>query len=191
MPSIRGRLIEIQQGSLAALRDKVRTLLDNHDVTVVKPLVARKLLVRRKKAGGAVLSTRYSPAARNGCGRVQRPRPFRRRFSPSAADLGSRVHAAGRAPAPRPESDVGRARTFRVLDRMLVGIEGSGDAQGCARPGAPASVGTWRTSFRPPKSPAQASMPRWLAQKMAYCLRKTGAIDVAGKRGNAGSIQRA
>src|SRR5580693_7785764 len=52
---VRGRLIEIQQGSLAALRDKVRTLLDNYDVTVVKPLVARKLLVRRKKAGGAVL----------------------------------------------------------------------------------------------------------------------------------------
>ena len=27
--------------------------------------------------------------------------------------------------------------------------------------------------------------PRWLAQKMAYCLRAMGALDVAGKRGNA------
>ena len=30
-----------------------------------------------------------------------------------------------------------------------------------------------------------AGIPRWLAQKMAYCLRRIGAISVAGKRGNA------
>src|SRR3954447_2822816 len=56
-----GRLIEIQQGSLGALRDKVRSLLDTHEVTVVKPLAARKLLVRRARAGGAIVSSRYSP----------------------------------------------------------------------------------------------------------------------------------
>jgi hypothetical protein len=27
--------------------------------------------------------------------------------------------------------------------------------------------------------------PRWLAQKIAYCLRQTGAASVVGKRGNA------
>jgi hypothetical protein len=26
--------------------------------------------------------------------------------------------------------------------------------------------------------------PRWLAQKMAYCLRHMGAIEVIGKKGN-------
>jgi len=26
--------------------------------------------------------------------------------------------------------------------------------------------------------------PRWLAQKMAYCLRHMGAIEVVGKKGN-------
>jgi hypothetical protein len=30
-----------------------------------------------------------------------------------------------------------------------------------------------------------AEIPRWLAQKMAYCLRMTGAIKVTGKQGNA------
>jgi hypothetical protein len=30
-----------------------------------------------------------------------------------------------------------------------------------------------------------SEIPRWLAQKMAYCLRQTGAITIAGKRGNA------
>ena len=28
------------------------------------------------------------------------------------------------------------------------------------------------------------NQPRWLAQKMAYCLRKMGAIEVVGKTGN-------
>ena len=31
----------------------------------------------------------------------------------------------------------------------------------------------------------EADIPRWLAQKMAYCLRKTEAVHVVGKTGNA------
>ena len=39
-----GELIEIQHGSLAAIRDKVRDLLRDHRVLVVKPIVRRKQL---------------------------------------------------------------------------------------------------------------------------------------------------
>jgi hypothetical protein len=28
----------------------------------------------------------------------------------------------------------------------------------------------------------EAEIPRWVAQKMAYCLKKTGAIEILGKR---------
>src|SRR6188472_1609844 len=55
------RLIEIQYGSLGAIRDKVRILLANHDVLVVKPLAARKYLVKVAKRGGRIASQRYSP----------------------------------------------------------------------------------------------------------------------------------
>jgi hypothetical protein len=185
----RGRLIEIQQGSLAALRDKVRTLLGKHDVTVVKPLVARKLLVRRKRSGGAVLSSRYSPR--------------RETVANIFADL---VHFVGVFPHPRLTLEVvltlqeehrvparkrwWRGPDFKVLDRMLVGIEGrmtfkdSQDLAGLLPPGL-ADV------FSTAEIARQAAMPRWLAQKMAYCLRKTGAIDVAGKQGNSWLYQRA
>src|SRR4051794_21308584 len=37
-----GRLIEIQSAPLGAIRDKIRTLLEQHDVLVIKPLAARK-----------------------------------------------------------------------------------------------------------------------------------------------------
>jgi len=56
-----GVLIEIQHGSLAAIRDKVRRLLDTHAVLVVKPIVARKLLVKQASPAGRVLSRRLSP----------------------------------------------------------------------------------------------------------------------------------
>ncbi|MCA9110459.1 MAG: hypothetical protein KDA52_10950, partial [Planctomycetaceae bacterium] len=56
-----GRLIEIQQAGLGALRTKIATLLKSHDVTVVKPLVGRKVLIKRARKGGRVQSTRTSP----------------------------------------------------------------------------------------------------------------------------------
>ena len=55
------RLIEIQSSSLGAIRDKIRDLLTSHDVLVVKPLAARKYLVKRKRKRGRVTSSRYSP----------------------------------------------------------------------------------------------------------------------------------
>jgi hypothetical protein len=184
----RGRLIEIQQASLGSLRDKVRTLLCSHDVTVVKPLAARKLLVRRKRAGGAVLSSRYSPR--------------RETILDLFSDL---VHFVGVFPHPRLTLEVvftlqeehrapsrkrrWRGPDFRVLDRLLVGIEGrltlkhSHDLARLLPPGLGEVFSTEEIA-------RQAPMPRWLAQKMAYCLRKTGAVDIAGKRGNALLYQR-
>ena len=54
-------LVEIQHGSLAAIRDKIAALLKDHRVLVVKPLIARKQLVRQDARSGRVLSRRLSP----------------------------------------------------------------------------------------------------------------------------------
>ncbi len=60
--AIRGeQLIEIQHGGLAAIRAKIGRLLENHDVLVVKPLVARKTLVRLTRKSGKEVSRRLSP----------------------------------------------------------------------------------------------------------------------------------
>ena len=56
------RLIEIQYGSLGAISRKVENLIQNHDVTVVKPLAARKYLIKRTRKNGKVKSKRYSPS---------------------------------------------------------------------------------------------------------------------------------
>ena len=56
-----GELVEIQHGSLAAIRDKVRRLLADHRVRVVKPLIAAKQLVKRRRKGGGCDRARVSP----------------------------------------------------------------------------------------------------------------------------------
>jgi len=179
----RGRLIEIQQGSLAALRDKVRTLLRSHDVTIVKPLIARKLLIRRKRLGGAVVSMRYSPRRE------------------SIVDIFSElVHFVGVFPHPRLELEVvftlqeehrvsvrkrrWRGPDFRVTDRLLVGIEGRSTLKDCGDLVRLLPAGL-NEVFSTEELAKAARMPRWLAQKMAYCLRKTGAVETVGKRKNA------
>ncbi len=54
-------LIEIQHGGLGAIRDKIRTLVKEHSVRVVKPIIANKLLIKRKCKGGEIVSRRKSP----------------------------------------------------------------------------------------------------------------------------------
>src|SRR6516165_3221532 len=57
----RGRLIEVQHGALGAIRDKIRDLLQSHRVTIVKPIIASKTLVKKAAKGGQVVSRRTSP----------------------------------------------------------------------------------------------------------------------------------
>ena len=71
-----GRLVEIQHGSLAAIRDKVRSLLEDHSVVVVKPIVVQKLLVKRASKGGPVTCAAHEPQARHAPRPVRRPGPF-------------------------------------------------------------------------------------------------------------------
>jgi hypothetical protein len=54
-------LVEIQHGSLAAIRGKVARLLERHRVRVVKPIVVEKRLIKRQRAGAEAVHVRRSP----------------------------------------------------------------------------------------------------------------------------------
>ncbi|MEZ6072478.1 MAG: hypothetical protein R3C10_20005 [Pirellulales bacterium] len=54
-------LIEIQQASLASIRDKIARLLKSHRVRVVKPIVLRKQLVKCRNRAGKEVARRMSP----------------------------------------------------------------------------------------------------------------------------------
>lgn len=182
------RLIEIQAASLGAIRDKVRTLLETHDVHVVKPLAARKYLIRRDRKQGRVVSSRYSPA--------------RQSIFHLFEDL---VHFVGVFPHPRlsleavlteqeehrlpPRQRTGRrrrrrGRDYRVDDRLLVEV-GERTVFKTAADLVSVLPDDLPSPFTTADVAASAGVPRWLAQKLAYCLRQTAAVDVLGKRGNA------
>ena len=179
---VRGRLFEIQQASLASLRVKVASLLERHRVVVVKPLVSRKYLIRRDRPGGEIVSARYSPIHETVLNLFE--------------DL---VHFVNVFPHPRLTLEVvltaqeehritkvrrrRRGPDFRVEDRLLVEVVSTKKLRTAAdlRKLLPATL---PAEFTTEELARHAQIPRWLAQKMAYCLRKTGADEVRGKQGN-------
>lgn len=174
----RGRLIEIQQGSLSALRRKVACLLERHRLTIVKPLAARKLLIKRDRAGGEVIGQRLSPAHET--------------LWDLFPDL---VHFVEVFPHPRLTLEVllteqieyrcpfkrrrNRGRDFRVEDRELKSVVSrhklrtTNDLIRLL----PASLPLEFTTA----DLCEIGLPRWHAQKIAYCLRRTGAAEAVGK----------
>ena len=69
------------------------------------------------------------------------------------------------------------------------GVKGANTANWTLGTGLPSGTDTYRhrassNDFSTEDIARLAGIPRWLARKMAYCLRKTGATTIAGKRGN-------
>jgi hypothetical protein len=191
-----GVLIEIQQASLSALRDKVATLLEKHVVRVVKPLFARKRLVNGPcplfgEIGDEIGHAALSDAALPG------------RWSPARANRWSvfleLVHFVKVFPHPRLTLEVllvevlearqatrvrrGRQR-HRVLDRQLLSIgerfilQSRADLLEWLPPTLP-------SEFTSADLAAAVPLPRWWAQKVTYCLREIGALETRGKRDRA------
>ena len=182
------RLIEIQYGSLGAIRDKIRRLLRSHDGLVVKPLAERKQLLKRDVPEGPVVSTRKSPKKQT--------------LWNLFADL---VHFVGVFPHPRLELEVLMtlqdeyrlpaekkrrvSRGYIVEDRLLSEVTGRAMLRTVDD-----LLAMLPDAIRPPERTepfgtadlaAAAGISRPLARKVAYCLRRCGLAQVVGKEGNA------
>ncbi len=177
----KGRLIEVQCASLAAISDKIGKLLENHKVIVVKPLASRKRIVTLKAANGEPVSSRYSP--------------IRQQASHIFLEL---VHF-GVFPHPGLQLDVvlteqqeiripptassSWKKRYSVRDRMLVNVEQTirlktaNDLWGILEAEVP-------EMFTTEDLATIAGIPRWLAQKAAWCFRRMGFLTVCGKRRN-------
>jgi hypothetical protein len=182
---VRGRVIEIQHGPLGAIRDKIRTLLADHRVTVVKPIVASKLLVKQSDKGGEVLSRRLSPK--------------RGRLLDLFHDL---VHFTNVFPHPRLTLEVllvdveewrypghGRRRRWRtsdhqVEDQRLVNILQKHRLRTIADLASLVDV-PLTEPFDTGDLAQGLDVPRWIGQRIAYCLHQMGAFEQTGKQGNA------
>lgn len=185
----RGRLVEIQHGSLAAIRDKIRKLVDKHSVLVVKPIVARKILVKQDAKGGKVIERRLSPKRGSILNLFDELVYFTRVFPHRRLTLEVplveieewRYPGHGRRRRRR-END------FQVEDQRLVSVQEVHrlhTARDLARLVSNRLVACpLPKTFHTGHLADSLEVRRWIAQRIAYCLRKIGSIKQVGKTGN-------
>ncbi|MDP7018866.1 MAG: hypothetical protein QGG36_23920 [Pirellulaceae bacterium] len=179
-------LVEIQHSSLAAIRDKIGMLIEDHAVLVVKPIIHEKRLVKLDAKGGRIVDQRKSPK--------------RGSLLHVFQDL---IHFTRVFPHPNLTLDVvlvdveerrfpghGRRRRWskrdhQVEDQRLVRVRKTHSFRAATDllrliPGKllPARFDTAELA-------SALDVNRSDAQQIAYCLRKMGAAENVGKRGNA------
>jgi hypothetical protein len=175
-------LIEIQTRNFSALKRKLTRLLEDYAVRLVHPVAREKYIVRQDKKG-QTLSRRKSP-----------------KHGQAVTLFDELVSIAELAAHPRFSLEIvltreeeicregrggsWRRRGWKVIDRRLLDVLGREEFN------APDDYmaflpTTLPTAFTTRDLAEQSGYPLYLAQKMAYCLRLMGALEVVGKRRNA------
>ena len=175
-------LIEIQHGSLSAIQRKVGTLLKDHTVRVVKPIVLRKRLIKLKRRSGPVVSRRLSPKRGTLLDLFHDFVYFTRVFP--HPNLTLEVATVEIEELRYPSRGSRARRDFSVEDQRLIDIL---DRVSFSHPIdllrlLPANLAE---PFDTQALAERLDIPRWFAQQIAYCCRECGAFVQTGKRGNA------
>ncbi len=179
-------LIEIQHGSLSAIKPKCIELLAEYKMHVVKPLIRSKQLVKLDKKGGDVLSTRRSPKTGRWLDAFEELVYFSGVFPHKNLTLEfllvdvREIRYAGHGRRRRR-----RENDFQVEDLELVEIVDSVTMTKAT------DLFQWLPFDEIPKKFGTSELAECMSenrsdvQKITYCLRETGAIRQTGKRGNA------
>jgi len=178
-------LIEIQLASLTAIRDKIAALVKQHRVLLVKPIIARKHLVKLGRAGGRVVERRLSPKRGRLLDLFDELVHFTRVFPHRRLTLEVplveieewRYPGHGRRRWRRPgDHQVEDQRLVEVLE--VHRFRAAKDLCQLLPRRLPRPFHTGQLAER-------LGVERWLAQRVAYCLREMGAVKTVGKRGGA------
>ncbi len=174
--------IEIQTRSLAKMKPKLAALLNRHRVRVVYP-IARERYVVRVDRDGAISSRRKSPRR----GTVYHLFPELVSFPAWVQHPNFSLEV----PLIREEEvwvDDGRGswrrKHWSIHDRRLLDVvqvttlANTDDFVALLPPALP-------PTFDSRELADAIRQPRYIAQKMAYCLREMGVLQITGKRGNA------
>ena len=176
-------LVEIQTTSFSAIKQKLAALTPHHPVRLVYPIAREKWIVRLAKDGKGQLGRRKSPQG----GTLEQV-------------FGELVSFPRLLPSPNFSLDVlliqeeeirrydgkrgWRRRGWITHERRLLQVVGHRLFETPADMAAllPPNLAE---PFTTSDLAAAVAKPRWLAQKMAYCLREMDAIVPVGKRRNA------
>ena len=177
-------LVEIQHGSLAAIRDKIARLVVDHQVRVVKPIIGRKTIIRLDRPEGREFSRRLSPKQGVLFDVFDELIFFRRIFPHPQLIVEALIVDVEETRYP----GHGRRRRWRandhvVDDQRLVAIRSrltlrsAGDLVALLPADLPRPFHTGHLS-------RLLRIRRPIAQRIAYCLRHMSAAREVGKQGN-------
>ena len=181
----RDRLFEIQHGSLSAIRSKIRRLRQKHKVTVVKPLIASKRLIKQPGKNKPPSSSRMSPKRADILDIFHELIYFRDVFPHKNLRLEvPLVHIEEWRYPGHGKRRRKRENDFLVEDQHLIEIGKTHRF----RTNADLMKLIPRKMANPFTTKHLADtlgIERSFAQCIAYCLREMNAIDQVGKEGNA------
>jgi hypothetical protein len=176
-------LYEIQTGGFAPLKRKLANLLESHEVVLVHPIAAIRYIVKLPQEEDGQATRRRSPKKGSLVNIVEELVSIPHLLDhPNFAlevvlieEDEIRMHDPKR---------VRRRNGWRVVSRQLTNvverrrINSSSDLFSLIE-------GPLPEQFTTRDLAGAMGQPRWLAQKLAYCLRESGAAELAGKTGNA------
>ena len=176
-------IYEIQTGGFAPLKRKLAALIETHRVVLVHPIAAVRYIVKVPSAQDAQATRRRSPkrgtAAHIAQELVSIPTLLEHPNFEVEVVLTEEDEVRVYDPA-----RVRRRGGWRVVSRELTGVVGR-QRIACADDLFALVDGPLPESFTTADLAAAMGQPRWLAQKLAYCLRESGAVSLVGKEGNA------
>lgn len=175
------QLIEIQTQHFYAIKKKIFELINNYFLKLVYPIASEKWLLKLPKAKGGTNSRRKSPKR----GRpleifrelVSIPEMIKRpnfTLDVVMADIEEVRRYTGKKPWRQNGWETVEQRLIRVV--KVITIHKPEDLMIFL----PESLPGRFTSADLQKA---AEIPRWLAQKTAYCLKQSGVVKQMGKRG--------
>jgi hypothetical protein len=176
-------LIEVQTRSFAKIKGKLVTLLASHPVRLIYPVAQEKWIVRVAADGVTPVSRRKSPKR----GRIEDLFGELVSFPELILHPNFAVEVVlVRAEEVYRDDGKGswRRKGWSVHDHRLIDVVGQVMLASAAdfRLLLPPTLGA---SFTGRELATAAGMTVRLAQKMLYCLRRMGVVEVAGKRGRA------
>jgi hypothetical protein len=181
---VRGRLlIEIQTGNFAAIKRKLAALTSRHPVRLIYPIPQEKWIVRMSKDSNGHLGRRKSPKR----GTLEHLFAELVSFPKLLSNPGFSLTVVLTHEDELRRYDGRRAwrrKGWVIQERKLLTVVGQRAFE------TPADMLTLLPAgltepFTTSDLAAAIRQPRWLAQKMAYCLREMGTITSVGKQGNA------
>jgi hypothetical protein len=178
-------LVEIQHGSLAAIRAKVLKLLADHRLLVVKPLVVSKRLIQQDAKGGRVVTRRMSPRRGTLLDLFDELIYFIRVFPHENLTLETPLVEIEEWRYPGTTRRRRRRRNATVVeDQKLIAVRET-HRFATAADFARLVSGPLPVPFHTGHLAKALGVDRWIAQRIAYCFRYMGTTREVGKSGNA------